>query len=124
MDASRQTMPLEKEIDIQDIELEQINVDYVWTMDVPVPLQAVPKKGYYEATPQVFTIGYTASEQRQELCDFYEQQMELLGWQSFWQTDSGLEAMLLFKKPHKQCAISIRPGNRKKHDIIIMQQTV
>lgn len=113
----------QKEIDIDNVELDYVTFDYVWTVDIPVPMDAVQKRNYCQAEPDLYAIGYTSVEHQDDLIAFYLQQMELLGWQCWWQTQ-GLEALLMFEKPHKQCAISIRPGSsRKKTDIVVMQKT-
>lgn len=113
-----------KEIDLDNIELDYINFDYVWTVDIPVPIDAVEKRNYCQAKPDVYAVGYTAHEDLEALTAFYKQQMELLGWHCWWDTQ-GLEALLMFEKPHKHCAVSIRPSaSRKKTDIIVMQKTV
>lgn len=124
LDGSGITVRHQKEIDVDAVSIERINYDYIWTIDIPVPIDAVEKRNYCCATSDVYTIGYTAPEKLEELIPFYKQQMELLGWQCGWETE-GLEALLMFEKPHKHCAVSIRPSNsRKKTDIIIMQKTV
>jgi hypothetical protein len=114
-----------KEIDVESADINTINVDYVWSIDMPIPLQAVEKKNnYYQALPNVYFTGYTVALERDDLVDFYKKQMELFGWHCWWHID-GLEALMLFEKPHKHCAISIRPSSsRKKQDIIILQKTV
>jgi hypothetical protein len=118
------TVRHQKEIDVDAIELDQINFDYVWTVDIPVPIDAIEKRDYCQAKPDVYAVGYTASENQDDLIAFYKQQMELLGWHCWWDTQ-GLEALLMFEKPHKHCAVSIRPGSsRKKTDIIVMQKIV
>ncbi len=118
------TIQHQKEIDVDAVELDQINFDYVWTVDIPIPVDATEKRNYYEATPEVYAVGYITGEKRDELVAFYKQQMELLGWHCWWDTQ-GLEALLMFEKPHKQCAVSIRPSStRRKSDIIVMQKTV
>ncbi len=118
------TIQHQKEIDVEAVELDQINFDYVWTVDIPIPVDATEKRNYYEATPEVYAVGYTTGEKRNELVAFYKQQMELLGWHCWWDTQ-GLEALMMFEKPHKQCAVSIRPGSsRRKSDIIVMQKTI
>ena len=118
------TVRHQKEIDVENIELEQINFDYVWTVDIPIPIDAVEKRNYCQAKPDVYAVGYTTHENQDDLVVFYKQQMELLGWQCWWDTQ-GLEALLMFEKPHKQSAVSIRAGaSRKKTDIIVMQKTV
>ncbi len=119
-----QTIQHQKEIDAESVDIDTINVDYVWSIDVPIPLQAVEKKNYYQAQPNVYSIGYTVALERTDLIDFYKKQMELFGWHCWWQIN-GLEALMLFEKPHKHCAVSIRPSSsRKKQDIIVLQKTV
>lgn len=118
------TMQHNKEIDAESVEQAIVDVDYVWTVDVPIPLQAVEKKNYYEASPNLYSVGYATSLEHDALVAFYKQQMELYGWHNWWETD-GLESLLLFEKAHKHCAVSIRPGSsKKKQDIIILQKTV
>ncbi len=117
------TIQCQKEIDAESVDIDAMNVDYVWSVDVPIPLQAVEKKNYYQAQPNLYSIGYTVALERTDLVDFYRKQMELFGWHCWWETD-GLESLLLFEKPHKQCAISIRQSSsRKKQDIIVLQKT-
>lgn len=123
LESAGTTVQHRKEIDLDTIELDHINFDYVWTVDIPVPIDAVEKRNYCEAKPDVYAVGYTAHEDQVELVAFYKQQMELLGWHCWWDTQ-GLEALLMFEKPHKHCAVSIRPSSsRKKTDIIVMQKT-
>lgn len=112
-----------KEIDVDNGELVLVNTDSVWAADIPVPLQAIEKKNYYEATPASYCVGYVAPLDRDILVDFYKEQMELFGWQCWWQTD-GLESLLLFEKPYKQCVVSIRPSAKNKQEIIVLQKTV
>lgn len=124
LDGAGTTVRHQKEIDVENIELEYINYDYVWTVDIPVPIDAVEKRNYCQAKPDMYAIGYTVHEDQDELVTFYRQQMEILGWHCWWDTE-GLEALLMFEKPHKQCAVSIRPSSsRKKTDIVVMQKTV
>jgi len=119
-----QTIQHQKEIDAESVDIDTINVDYVWSIDVPIPLQAVEKKNYYQAQPNVYSIGYTVALERTDLIDFYKKQMELFGWHCWWQIN-GFETLMLFEKPHKHCAVSIRPSSsRKKQDIIVLQKTV
>lgn len=118
------TIQHSKEIDVDSVEQIVADSDYVWTVDIPVPLQAAEKKHCYETSPTHYSIGYVTSLDHDALVAFYKQQMELFGWHQWWEMD-GLEALLLFEKPHKQCAVSIRSGDaRKKQDIIISQKTV
>lgn len=113
-----------KEIDVDAVDQIVADSDYVWTVDVPVPLQASEKKNCYEASPTHYSIGYVTSLDHDALVAFYKQQMELFGWRQWWEID-GLEALLLFEKPNKHCAISIRSGDtRRKQDIIISQKIV
>lgn len=118
------TIQYQKEIDVDAAELDQVNFDYVWTVDVPIPVDASEKRNYYQAAADAYAVGYTTALKQDDLVAFYKQQMELLGWHCWWDT-SGLEALMLFEKPHKQCAVSIRPGSsRRKNDIILMQKTI
>ncbi|MEX0849537.1 MAG: hypothetical protein WD055_04875 [Candidatus Dependentiae bacterium] len=118
------TVQHQKEIDVDAVEFDEINFDYVWTVDIPIPVDATEKKNYCQAKADVYTVGYSTSQHQDELIAFYKQQMELLGWHCWWNTES-IEGLMLFEKPHKQCAISIRPSNsRKKSDIVVMQKTV
>lgn len=124
LESAGTTVRHRKEIDLDSIKIDHISFDYVWTVDIPVPIDAVEKRNYCQAKPDVYAVGYTAHEDQEELIAFYKQQMELLGWHCWWDTQ-GLEALLMFEKPHKHCAVSIRPsGSRKKTDIIVMQKTV
>lgn len=119
-----QTVHHQKEIDADVLDIGMINVDYVWTIDLPIPLQATEKKNYYHAEPTTYSVGYTVALDHEDLIDFYKKQMELLGWHCWWEAD-GIESLLMFEKHHKQCAISIRPSaSRKKQDIIVLQKTV
>jgi hypothetical protein len=118
------TVRHQKEIDVEHVEIDRIDYDYVWTIDIPIPLDAIEKRNYCQAMPDVYVVGYTTSEAQEDLIDFYKQQMELLGWYCWWDTE-GLEALLMFEKAHKHCAVSLRPSSSKrKTDIIIMQKTV
>lgn len=118
------TLGHQKEIDVDGIDFDRINFDYVWTVDIPIPLDAVEKRDYCQATPEIYIAGYTTQEGPSELVDFYKQQMISLGWDHQWETQ-GLETLLIFEKPHKHCAVSIRPGSsRKKTDIVFMQKIV
>lgn len=122
--STSKTVQYSKEIDVESIEQIMVDSDYVWTVDVPVPLQATEKKNCYETGPTHYSVGYVTSLDHEDLIAFYKQQMELFGWRQWWELD-GIEALLLFEKPHKQCAISIRSGDsRRKQDIIISQKTV
>lgn len=122
--STSKTVHYSKEIDVDSIEQIMIDSDYVWTADIPVPLQAVEKKNCYETGPTHYSVGYVASLDHDALVAFYKQQMELFGWHQWWEIN-GREALLLFEKSHKQCAISIRSGDsRRKQDIIISQKTV
>lgn len=122
--STSQTVQYQKEIDADSVDIDMINVDYVWTVDVPIPLKAVEKKNYYQARTKSYSVGYSVALEHDDLVAFYKKQMELYGWHCWWQTE-GLESLLLFEKPHKHCAVSIRPSNsRNKQDIIVLQKTV
>lgn len=110
-----------KEIDAISLKVEEIAAHYVWDIDVPVPLNAKEKNGSCRATPHNYQVSYAVQKEKDGLMAFYQEQMELHGWHCWWQTE-GNEALLLFKKPQKHCAISIRPVSRKRSEIVIMQQ--
>ena len=108
------------EVEANDI--SSIACDQLWTCDIPVPLDATKKRGNSQADDNTHISRYIVYQPIEEIVLFYKQQMELFGWQCWWQTQTG-ESLLLFQKPYKECAVSIRPSKgRHKHDIIIMQK--
>lgn len=62
------------------------------------------------------TLNYSLAscQEQQAVIDFYLQEMECNGWQRI-SVMQGIESLLLFEKPHKICAISIRPLSNKSH---------
>jgi hypothetical protein len=80
--------------------------------DIPIPMQAIPLFSATDQDKQLDTfqelcLGYHSELESDEIIKFYNAEMERLGWQQkgiFVQP----EALLIFEKPHKICAISIR----------------
>lgn len=79
--------------------------------DIPILIQSIPlfSTGDEEKDDKTreFCLGYYSQSSSEEIVKFYNAEMERLGWQqkgSFLQT----EPLLIFEKPHKICAISIR----------------
>jgi hypothetical protein len=120
--ATKKDLRSQKEIDAQDLSvIELVPVDHVWTVDVPVPLQAKSKRNHYYASADHYEAGYVVAYAEDELQHFCLEQMEMHGWQCNWQMQ-GVETLFLFTKKSKQCAISIRPHGKNKQELVVLQQ--
>ncbi|MEX0940033.1 MAG: hypothetical protein WDZ41_01605 [Candidatus Babeliales bacterium] len=78
--------------------------------DIPILIDAMPEK-IEEKDSGVF-ISYKATLSLQDIVHFYEDEMERLGWQLFASFEQ-FEQLLIFEKPSKIAAISIRPDKNK-----------
>ena len=79
-------------------------------VDVPIPVVAKIESASCDASGSIkFTYSSTLSHQ--ELSEFYNNEMERLGWR---QESSfvGNEVLFSFKKPDKSCVVSMRPTKK------------
>jgi len=56
------------------------------------------------------------------LIDFYKLEMERLGWRNISAFSSTEESLLIYEKPHKICAISIRFYTKKRGVFVFVGQ--
>lgn len=78
--------------------------------DIPIPISSEPLIEYFKfknSSKGEIVLGYSSSMDIDSVVDFYNQEMEFLGWESgsFF---NGIEKLMLFKKPSRLCSISIR----------------
>ncbi len=85
--------------------------------DIPVPLHAKRIIDAREQSGEDIFLRYGIQMQLGAIKQFYMQEMERLGWQ-YNNSFDGVELLLIFKKPHRSCAISIRP-QKKRTDLVI-----
>jgi hypothetical protein len=77
--------------------------------DVPVLIDAVPEKlSEPDESEITMTVRYRAKSALPDAVEFYEQEMERYGW-NLWNSFITQEALLIFEKPSKICAILIKP---------------
>jgi len=83
--------------------------------DIPIPLETMPLNDYFShqntATDPI-TAGYKTTMLLDEVTTFYLQQMERTGWRKVASV-TGIESLLIFEKPDRVCAVSIRPLSKK-----------
>ncbi len=91
--------------------------------DVPVLMNAqlVQNINNSACVDESSLITYEVPIDYQHATNFYQEEMERLGW---WQTNAfkGSESLLNFEKPNKYCSISIRPLKKISRIIIFMGQ--
>lgn len=91
--------------------------------DVPVLINAqlVQNINNTEAVDESSIISYETTVDYDQVCTFYQEEMEKLGW---WQSAAfeGSESLLNFEKPNKYCSISIRPLKKTSHVIMFIGQ--
>jgi len=77
--------------------------------DIPIPFNVDPIENFFEDTvvDNTVILGYHSKMLRENVCIFYRQEMERLGWRNITEFD-GFETLLNFQKPGKFCSISIR----------------
>jgi hypothetical protein len=92
--------------------------------DIAIPIKRVPIKKLLSE----YSYAYTTAESIEWLIDFYQREMERLGWELNGKIDGqdypGNEVTLVFNKPHKLTVVSIRQNGRKKsvHIAIIQKK--
>jgi len=96
--------------------------------DVPVPLNVVPLREYFDQScaDKKIILGYTSDVKRIEIVKFYNDQMERLGWENVAYFD-GRETLMIFKKPSKFCSVSVRVcshlnGKQEHTKVVIFTQ--
>ena len=97
--------------------------------DVPIPLNSKPLQEYVEQCPtdiadKKIILGYICDMPDLDVIIFYNNQMERFGWEkiAFF---SGIETLIIFKKPSRFCSISIRrysclPYNKQEYLKIVI----
>ena len=82
--------------------------------DVPIPLNAEPLKECFSISDsnKKIILGYICDGHSTHMVKFYNDQMERLGWESV-ASFNGCETLMIFKKPFRTCAISIRMYSHK-----------
>ena len=78
--------------------------------DVPIPINVEPIESFFNNTispDNTVILGYRSSMPMNNICMFYRQEMERLGWRNIAEFD-GCEKLLNFQKPGKFCSVSIR----------------
>ena len=90
--------------------------------DIPIPFHS--KSGILlsdrEHIDESIILKYTVIMPSKEcLLSFYEKEMEVLGWQQM-ASASGSESLLLFEKPQRWVALSVKKGDtHEKQELII-----
>lgn len=91
--------------------------------DIPVLLNAqlIQNINNTACVDETSIISYEAEMPYESIADYYQEEMERLGW---WQTAAfkGSEVLLNFEKPNKYCSISIRPSKKISRVIIFIGQ--
>lgn len=75
--------------------------------DLPIPLGA--RKSIFESGK----VAFSTSESRQELAQFYREQMELFGWRLFAHSEYDSETVLVFENPLELCIIIFKQERSK-----------
>lgn len=93
--------------------LAQIREREAKLTDIPLPLGVTPLPELYaDRSEQGIMLGYNTAQPISEVATFYEQEMEREGWRQSVKCQGG-EQLICFEKPHRFCAVSIRPGLKK-----------
>lgn len=91
--------------------------------DVPILMNAqlVQNINNTACVDESSIVSYETSIDYDQVCTFYQEEMEKLGW---WQSAAfkGSESLLNFEKPNKYCSISIRPLKKVSHVIMFIGQ--
>lgn len=81
--------------------------------DVPLPFNALPIESYNDIfSDEGSILAYQSKMSHEDIIDFYQREMEHLGWQQVVSV-KGLESLLQFEKPGRFCTISVRPSESK-----------
>ena len=76
--------------------------------DIPFPLGATLLSYQHQDAPaHQSLLTYSTHSSIESMVWFYKQHMERLGWRTMTEI-AGTEGMLVYKKPHKMCVISLR----------------
>lgn len=107
-----------KRVEIKDF-AEFVRQKEAKLSDVPIPLNSVPLKKYFQefSSQNKIILGYKTSLSKNNqdtvknnlygIVRFYNQEMERLGWKNIAFFD-GFEKLMIFKKPSKFCTVSLR----------------
>lgn len=92
--------------------------------DIGFPLSAVPLPhlSSINTQTQALMLTYATQASADDVCAFYQQEMERMGWHQSAMCQ-GIEQLIYFSKPMRYCAISIRPGTKglwSTHETIIV----
>lgn len=89
--------------------------------DIPLLIDAQPHQYFDQNNKSTVYITYHSHVNADDAMTFYLQEMECHGWQQLAVFDHQ-ENLLIFEKPTKKCAISIRPveNNKKQIAVVIM----
>jgi len=83
------------------------------SVDLAIPLGATPLEQYIDCTEDGdFCLAYASDMSLSELGDFFQKEMERLGWQKKAQYKQ-CEQLLIYEKPTKIVIISLRPSIKK-----------
>jgi len=96
-------------------------------VDIPLPIDISPISQYFSDNTSLqnshgMMLGYTSNLTSNAVATFYMHEMERLGWQQLVNVDT-VEQLLIFSKPHKMCAISIRSVRKGVALIILVAPT-
>lgn len=96
----------------EDVRLQEAKLS-----DIPMLFNAVPLPDYYNDLDGNIMLGYQSNSSREYVIDFYDKEMERLGWHkiAFFH---GHESLFYFEKPKRLCIISIRSSNQMFHHAI------
>ncbi len=89
--------------------------------DVPIPIMAEPDFAYTWSDDQEGNrvLGYiVTADTTQELVEFYQANMERLGWRER-AIIAGHEVLVTFEKPEKVCCVSVRPEGDEKMRLVL-----
>lgn len=80
--------------------------------DIPVPINSEPLLKYFKSKTKKneIILGYKNYMDASSVAKFYNQEMELFGWENVLFFDN-IEKIMLFKKPSRFCLVSIRDIN-------------
>jgi len=97
-----------------------ISADEAKWFDIPVPLQAVSQGDCLDDQDDRLFVRYSVFLDRQAIVDFYEREMERLGWQHEMESINDQESLLIFSKPTKICAVSLRSSSDTRRGLAMV----
>lgn len=88
-------------------------------VDLAIPLGVTPLEQYIDCTDDGdFCLAYASDMSLVDLADFFQKEMERLGWQKKAQYEQ-YEQLLIYEKPAKVVVISLRPSVKKSATTIL-----